>query len=77
VVKYSKNGSVFYTSTARADRAVRAHAVFFSVNAAIASVGLSGSSTTAQAGPAAVDSTMSGVRYAIRRPAGSIPRRRR
>jgi hypothetical protein len=77
VVKYSKNGSVFYTSTVRADRAVRAHAVFFSANAAVANVGFSGSSTTAQAGPAAVGSTMSGVRYAIRRPEGSVPRRRR
>ena len=78
VVKYSKNGSVFYTSAVRADRAVRAHAVFFTANAAVASVGFSGTATTmAQAEPAAVDSTMSGVRYAIRRPEGSVPRRRR
>ena len=79
VVKYSKNGSVFYTSTVRADRAVRAHAVFFSANAAVANVGLSGSSTTAQAESAVVESTMamSGIRYAIRRPEGSVPRRRR
>ena len=77
VAKYSKNGSVFYTSAVRADRAVRVHAVFFSANAAIASVGLSGASASAQAEVSTADSTMSGVRYAIRRPAGSVPRRRR
>jgi hypothetical protein len=77
VVKYSKNGSVFYTSTVRADRAVRVHAVFFTANAAVASVGLSGTSTSAQVEPSAVNSTMSGVRFAMRRPEGSVPRRRR
>ena len=77
-VKYSKNGSVFYTSTVRADRAVRAHAVFFTANAAVGNVAFSGSATSAQAAePAAVDSTMAGVRYAMRRPEGSVPRRRR
>ncbi|MET0164099.1 MAG: hypothetical protein ABW318_03730 [Vicinamibacterales bacterium] len=76
-VKYSKNGSVFYTSTVRADRAVRAHAVFFTANAAVGNVVFSGSATSAQAEPAAVESTMAGVRYAMRRPVGSVPRRRR
>jgi hypothetical protein len=76
VVKYSKNGSVFYTSAVRADRAVRVHAVFFTANAAIARVGLSGSAS-AQVEPSTADPMMSGVRYAMRRPEGSVPRRRR
>jgi hypothetical protein len=77
VVKYSKNGSVFYTSGLRGDFAVRVHAVLFSANATVASVGLGGGSASAQLEPATTGSMLSAVRYAMRRPEGSVPRRRR
>ena len=41
-VKYSKNGSVFYTSSSQATYALRVHAVFFSANAAIREVSIGG-----------------------------------
>ena len=77
VVKYSKNGSAFYTSGLRGDFAVRVHAVLFSANATVASVGLGGASASAQLEPATTGSMLSAVRYAMRRPEGSVPRRRR
>ena len=81
VVRYSRNGTVFYTSGVRADFAMRVHVVLFSANAAVGGVGVSGS-TTGAASPTQVQAAMtaedtSGVRYAIRRPEGSVPHRRR
>jgi len=40
VVRYSKNGAVFYTSASRARYAVRAHAILFDMDATIGSVTL-------------------------------------
>jgi hypothetical protein len=46
VVKYSKNGAVFYTSATQATSALRLHAVLFNVNGAINGIGIGGSTTT-------------------------------
>jgi hypothetical protein len=76
-VRYSKNGSVFYTSALRAGSALRVHVVLFSANAAVASVAVSSATTVASAAPASLDASAEpAVRYAIPRPAGSVPRRR-
>jgi hypothetical protein len=42
-VRYSKNGSVFYTSGSQAGYSLRAHAVFFDANASVRDVSISGS----------------------------------
>ena len=44
-VKYSKNGSVFYTSSSQATYAQRAHAVFFGAGASIRDVSIAGSAS--------------------------------
>jgi hypothetical protein len=41
VVRYSKNGTVFHTSSSQAGYAVRAHAVLFDMDAAIAAIQIS------------------------------------
>ena len=46
-VKYSKNGSVFYTSSSQATYALRVHAVFFSANATIREVSIGDGSGSA------------------------------
>ena len=46
-VKYSKNGSVFYTSSSQATYALRVHAVFFSANATVREVSIGGGSGNA------------------------------
>ena len=76
VVRYAKNGVVFYTSVSQASYAVRVHAVFFDLNGAISNVAVSGASGVVSA-PAAATSVTSDTRYAQRRPAGSTPKRRR
>jgi hypothetical protein len=43
VVRYLKNGSIFYTSAVMADEALHAHAVIFGLNGAISQVGITGS----------------------------------
>jgi hypothetical protein len=79
IVRYSKNGAVFYTSAARADHALRAHVVLFSANAAVGGVAMSSATTPASSAQtnAAAGGVEAGVRYAIPRPAGSVPRRRK
>ena len=79
IVSYSKNGAVFYTSAARADHALRVHVVLFSANAAVGGVAMSRATTPASSAQtnAAAGGVEAGVRYAIPRPAGSVPRRRR
>jgi hypothetical protein len=78
-VRYSKNGTVFYSSAVRADHAMRVHVVLFSASASIGNVAV-GSATmsapSAQIEPARLDESSAGVRYAIPRPEGSVPRRR-
>jgi hypothetical protein len=86
-VTYAKNGSVFHTSTGAATSAVRAVAVFFDPNGSIRNVtiGSGGAAATGEvpAAPSAESSTAApttaptGTRYAVPRPAGSKPVRRR
>lgn len=87
VVRYARNGSVFYTSGDQASYAVRAHVVFFGVNGAVSTVALNGSAGSAvlppvadapvdaevpvEVSPAAVQAP-DGQRYAIPRPGGSL-----
>jgi hypothetical protein len=78
VVRYSKNGGVFYTSANQAAYDVRVHAVFFDMNAAVSDVLL----RTAVADSAASVTQPTGAdsappRMAQPRPAGSTPVRRR
>jgi hypothetical protein len=84
-VTYAKNGGVFYTSTGAATSAVRAVAVFFDPSGSIRNVtiGNGGAAPTGEpsagtsAEPAASASTGTGTRYAVPRPAGSKPVRKR
>ncbi len=84
-VTYAKNGAVFYTSTSAATYAVRAFAVFFDPSGTIRNVTIGNGgaavtgepSATTSAQPAASASTRTATRYAVPRPAGSKPVRRR
>jgi hypothetical protein len=85
-VTYAKNGGVFYTSTSTATYAVRGLAVFFDTSGTIRNVtiGNGGAATTGEppapvaAEPAASTPTATAAtRYAIPRPAGSTPVRKR
>lgn len=79
-VTYAKNGSVFYTSSNGASSALRAHAIFFDVNGSIRNVGFGGAaatpSGTVSAPAASPDPGVSGS-YAVPRPPGSKPIRKR
>ena len=79
VVKYWKNGGVFYTSGAAAASALRLHVAIFNAGAAIGDVRFTGAAGLASTTPASTSSTTSssGVRQARPRPAGSTPVRRR
>ena len=46
VVKYLKNGTVFYTSATQAAAGLRLHAVLFNTNGAVNGIGFGGTSTT-------------------------------
>jgi hypothetical protein len=76
-VTYAKNGTVFYTSAGQAGYAMRAHAVLFDLNAAVSNVSVSGASSGASAPAATTAATTGETRYAVPRPAGSTPKRRR
>ena len=78
-VTYAKNGSVFYTSTVSASGSLRAHAIFFDVNGSLRNVAFGGSAAaTAEASVPAASSVVTGTgSYAVPRPAGSKPRRRK
>ena len=78
VIKYLKNGAVFYTSQTQATSALRFHAVLFNTNAALTGIGLGGTtSTTAATSPTApTTTTPTKPRWARPRPAGSTPTRR-
>jgi hypothetical protein len=78
VVRYSKNGSVFYTSSASTSAAGRVHVVMFNAGAAVSGVTLSASGSSASSSPAAAaGTTTAGRRIAVPRPAGSTPTRRK
>jgi hypothetical protein len=81
VVKYLKNGAVFYTSQTQATSALRFHAVLFNTNGALTGIGLGGTtattSTTAPTTttPTTTTTTPTKGRWARPRPAGSTPTR--
>ena len=75
-VSYAKNGGVFYTSSASTGAALRAHVIFFGTNGSVRNVGFGGGASTA-ATPAVSSGTMATGQYAVARPAGSKPVRRR
>ena len=78
-VTYAKNGNVFYTSAAAAGGLVRAHAIFFDVNASIRNVNFGGASSATVTSSAATEpvGVANSGNYAVRRPAGSTPKRRK
>jgi len=86
VVKYSKNGAVFYTSQTQATSALRLHAVLFNANAALSGIGLGGTttstSTTASPStpstttPTTTTPTTTKPRWGIPRPKGSTAPKR-
>jgi hypothetical protein len=51
VIKYSKNGAVFYTSPTQATSPLRLHAVLFNVNGAVNGIGIGGAATPAAPTP--------------------------
>jgi hypothetical protein len=46
VVRYFKNGGIFYTSATPVTSTLRLHAVLFNMNATITGIGLGGSTST-------------------------------
>ena len=77
VVRYSKNGTVFYTSTASTSSAGRVHVAMFNAGAAVDGVSLAVSGSSASSSPAAAPGPVTaGRRIAQPRPAGSTPVRR-
>ena len=92
VVRYARNGSVFYTSGSQAGYAVRAHVVFFGANGAVSGFSLNGGAGSAVPQPVAdapdyaevpVEAAVAAVqvpdprRYAVPRPGGSLRKARR
>ena len=85
-VTYARNGVVFYRSASTATFALRAHAILFDANATIRSVTIGAGPTQSSTGPDAAPPTIGSLTssttpapaaYAIDRPAGSKPQRRR
>jgi hypothetical protein len=84
-VTYAKNGTVFYTSPNTTTASLRANVVFFDVNGTIRNVGFTGVGAPATSGDApattvvaaAATSSTTATMYAVPRPAGSNPIRRR
>lgn len=76
VVRYARNGAVFYTSESQTTFGVRVHVVFFDMNATVSDVVVRGGGESASVTepPAA---TTEQLRIAQPRPAGSKPTRRR
>ena len=77
VVRYAKNGVVFYTSASQATFGVRVHAVFFDMNAAVSDLVVSAASEAAAVSPAPAPVTTEQPRRAVPRPEGSVPVRRK
>jgi hypothetical protein len=79
-VTYAKNGGVFYTGATTTGAALRAHAIFFDANGSVRNVGFGGG-TAASGGPASVPATSASTspagQYAVPRPAGSTPKRKK
>jgi hypothetical protein len=83
VVRYTKNGGVFYTSATPVTSALRFHAVLFNLNGSLTGIGLGGSTTTTTSTTTSTDTTTTTPttttptrsRWAKPRPAGSTPAR--
>ena len=81
VVKYKKNGVVFYTSATQAAPELRLHAVLFNMNGSISGIGIGTSSTTSTTTTTptttttTTTTTTNPIRRAIRRATGSTPKR--
>lgn len=81
VVKYLKNGAVFYTSATQAAAGLRLHAVLFNSNGAVNGIGFGGTSTTTSTTTTPTTTTTTTqtptnvFRRAKPRAAGSTPQR--
>lgn len=78
-VTYAKNGGVFYTSSSPASGALRAHAIFFDTSGSLRNVGFGGGAV-AGSSPAAASAPVASTGasgYAVARPAGSTPVRKK
>jgi hypothetical protein len=75
VVKYLKNGAVYYTSPTQAAAGLRLHAVLFNVNGAVNGVGFGGTSTTTTTTTTTTQTPTNVFRRAKQRATGSTPQR--
>jgi hypothetical protein len=81
-VSYAKNGGVFYTSAGAAG-ALRAHVIFFDTNGSVRNVGFGGAAASGDAPATAASPAASATptaptgEYAVPRPAGSKPSRKK
>ena len=74
VVRYFKNGGIFYTSATPVTSTLRLHAVLFNLNAAVSGIGLGGSPATSSTSPTTTTTTTEPrPRWARPRAAGSTP----
>ena len=81
-VSYAKNGGVFYTGSASTGAALRAHVIFFDTSGSVRNVGFGGAAPSADApstatSPAVGAGTAAAGQYAVPRPAGSKPKRKK
>jgi hypothetical protein len=84
-VTYAKNGTVFYTSANTTTAALRANVIFFDTGGTIRNVGFGGVGAPAASGDApptmivsaAATGSTTATQYAVPRPSGSKPVRRR
>ena len=78
VVRYARNGVVFYTSSSPASAGVRVHAVFFDINGTVNNVVVSGGGGSASSAPLTPPQASSEQRRtAVPRPEGTTPVRRK
>ena len=83
-VSYAKNGGVFYTSGNSTGAALRAHAIFFDTNGSVRNVGFGGGAAASGDTPATTTSPAAAAspaastgQYAVPRPAGQTPKRKK
>jgi hypothetical protein len=83
-VSYAKNGGVFYTGGNSTGGALRAHVIFFDTSGSVRNVGFGGGAATSGETPPTTTSPAASVsptapigQYAVPRPAGSKPVRRK
>jgi hypothetical protein len=74
VVRYFKNGGIFYTSATPVTSALRLHAVLFNLNAAVNGLGLGGLTTTSTTAPTTTTPTTTTTTTTAPRPRWARPR---